>query len=325
MKTEISKSQLFEYFEGKSNLYSKNNIKEWLRVQENQEQYYVWLEEFERKNPMWDANSGEEFQKIKLQISYQANVEKDEVYQLQTYSFWNKKLSIAAMIAGVILVCGVFFKDEIIFKTYATPYGIKQNIVLDDGSVVILNSNSKLIVPRFGFGDNSRDVSLIGEAFFRVIHTKSHQKFVVNTDRNFRIEVLGTEFDVFNRKDKKQVVLEKGKVKIYYGSENEHITMKPGDKVTMNQKGNTILEKTRNPNTYSSWRKNLFVFDKTSLTEVGQLIYQNFGHDVVFSNALAERTLSGEIEAKNEQELLDALSQVFDLKIVRKNNKIEIK
>ena len=324
MKTEISKSQLFEYFEGKSNLYSKSNIEDWLTVPKNQHQYYVWLEEFERKNLIWDANSNEEFHKIKLKISDKENAEKDVIYPLQTHRFDYKKLSITAMIAGVVLICGVFFKDEIIFKTYATTYGSKENIVLDDGSVVNLNSNSKLIVPRFGFGDNSREVSLIGEAFFRVTHTKSHQKFVVKTDQNFRIEVLGTEFDVFNRKDRKQVVLEKGKVKVFYGSENEQITMKPGDKVTMNQKGNTILEKTKNPNSYSSWRKNLFVFDKTSLTEVAQLIYQNFGHEVVFSNALADKTLSGEIEAKNEQELLDALSEVFDLKIVRKENKIEI-
>lgn len=325
MKKEISKSQTFEYFEGKSNLYSKKKIEDWLKYRENQEQYYVWLEEFERKNLIWDANSSQEFYKIKLKTLDKANTEKDEMYLFETPSFRYKKLSIAAMIAGAILICGMFFRDEIIYKTYLTSYGSKQNIILDDGSVVNLNSNSKLIVPRFGFGENSRDVSLIGEAFFRVTHTKSHQKFVVNTNQNFRIEVLGTEFDVFNGKDKKQVVLEKGKVKIYYGIENEHITMKPGDKVTLNLKGNAILEKTNNPKIYSSWRKNLFVFDKTSLTDVGQLIYQNFGHEVVFSNALADRTLSGEIEAKSEQELLDALAQVFDLRIVRKNNKIEIK
>ena len=120
-----------------------------------------------------------------------------------------------------------------------------------------------------------------------------------------------------------QVVLDKGKVKVHYNDKKEAITMKPGDLVTLEQNGVAKLEKPSEPKKYSAWRLHKFVFDKTKLSEVAILLQDNFGLKVtIASSELAHKSISGEIEAKTADELLTAITEIFNLKITRENNTI---
>lgn len=74
-----------------------------------------------------------------------------------------------------------------------TPAGSKTSIVLPDGSEVWLNAFSSLTYTTAGF-NNKREVSLIGEAMFRVKHDSLHP-FLVHT-KNFDVMDLGTVFNV---------------------------------------------------------------------------------------------------------------------------------
>lgn len=74
-----------------------------------------------------------------------------------------------------------------------TPAGSKTSIVLPDGSEVWLNAFSSLTYTTAGF-NNKREVSLVGEAMFRVKHDSLHP-FLVHT-RNFDVMDLGTVFNV---------------------------------------------------------------------------------------------------------------------------------
>ncbi len=323
MKENITKSQLFEYFTGNTSFFLKNEIENWLKIAENQEQYFIWLEEYERKNIHWKVDTNLEFEKLQNRISFGENIEPE--YQIKKHAFYlQKSFKYAASVAGLLLLCAFLLKNQLLYKTYTTAYGVKESVKLEDGTNVMINANSSLTVPRFGFGNSTREVKLDGEAFFSVSHTPTHQKFIVKTDKDFSIEVLGTEFDVRKRGEQMQVVLEKGKVKVHYGQANEQIMMKPGDKVTLNEKGKAEIEKTIQPKAYSAWRNNKFVFAKTTLKEVANILKDNFGLNVILPADLAHRSLSGEIEAKNADELIEALSAVFELKITKQKNKITI-
>jgi ferric-dicitrate binding protein FerR (iron transport regulator) len=94
-----------------------------------------------------------------------------------------------------------------------TPLASKSTVTLPDGSVVILNAGSKIIYDNL-FNINNRQLTLDGEAFFKVTENKKIP-FVVLTS-HVNIKALGTEFNVKAYSDEKVIVttLVKGKVEI---------------------------------------------------------------------------------------------------------------
>jgi transmembrane sensor len=78
------------------------------------------------------------------------------------------------------------------FDEYAAPIGATREVRLADGSEVTLAPASRLQVPRDLSG--ARDVTLDGEAYFRVTHDEARPFRVLAGGNAAR--VLGTEFDV---------------------------------------------------------------------------------------------------------------------------------
>lgn len=75
------------------------------------------------------------------------------------------------------------------------PKGFTYSIILEDGTEVMLNSNSQLLYPS-RFSEEKREVTLEGEGFFNV--KKGGRPFIVNVDNNYII-VHGTQFNINNR------------------------------------------------------------------------------------------------------------------------------
>ena len=147
---------------------------------------------------------------------------------------------------GVALVGGWLLRDRLLQQTYTTAFGEIRVLILADGSRVTLNANSTLRVPRFGFGQQTRNVLLTGEAAFSVTHTLDDKPFIVRTGKSFEVVVLGTEFVVYNRHQGGRVVLNRGKVQLRYkqGEATRQLTMQPGDQATMNARGTTATPAT---------------------------------------------------------------------------------
>ncbi len=82
---------------------------------------------------------------------------------------------------------------------------------LPDKSVVILNSNSKINYTKATWKKN-RTLNLQGEAYFKV---QKGKKFTVNTKLG-NVQVLGTQFNVKQRKNIFEVVCYEGAVKVYF-------------------------------------------------------------------------------------------------------------
>lgn len=97
--------------------------------------------------------------------------------------------------------------------TQVKPVWWKKELVLPDGSQIVLNACSQLQYPT-EFVGNIRDVQLNGEAYFKI--TSDPQKpFQVQTAA-FQIEVLGTEFNVksYPHDQIQSVEVEEGKVQV---------------------------------------------------------------------------------------------------------------
>jgi transmembrane sensor len=172
-------------------------------------------------------------------------------------------------------------------------------------------------------------VSLKGEANFAVVHTPDHKKFVVLTDSLFKVEVLGTEFNVFARKRATKVGLYKGKVKVLYGpsaQQEKSMTMAPGDLITLDEsRGKLAVRKVLHPENFAAWRQGRFIFENTPLTEIKSILQENYGLQVALNGpGLAEKTVSGSFKANSVNELLQALSETLDINVIRQDNHVDL-
>lgn len=85
-------------------------------------------------------------------------------------------------------------QDTVTFEeSSATDRGENHEITLPDGSVVLLNADSR-ISWNSDFNNETREIQLVGEAFFDVVRHPG-RPFIVHTG-NMDVKVLGTRFNV---------------------------------------------------------------------------------------------------------------------------------
>ncbi|MBD2704055.1 FecR domain-containing protein [Spirosoma sp. BT702] len=334
MNESINKQRLFDYFAGKATALEKQQIDEWCRDPTNEEQFYNWLDEWEQSHLQYAANQSVKLEKYHSFLfagqpnTNQSTVTESDKTPEPSRSFLNRlpwwSLAVAA---SLLITLGIFgFQEQLMNQTYTTTYGETQSLTLADGSKVVLNANSSLRVPRFGFGTHRRDVHLAGEANFSVIHTPDDQQFIVHTTKGVNVVVLGTEFTVFTRPRETKVVLAKGKVLVNYPTATQQIgqlMLKPGDLITLDGRGRLKRSTTRQPSDHAAWQRNQFVFDHTTLRDVGQLLTENYGiHVQINGDTLAHQTLTGSFHAENADELLQAISEVLGINVVRHDDQV---
>ena len=155
-----------------------------------------------RKSAKRSRKGLEDDESLKLELFHNIRKKIDEkevsAPRRKVYPQWLK------MAASLVLMIGVGFFAYRVYKemaqgraviqiTKTTLRGQKSNITLADGTNVRLNSESTLIFPE-KFDKDSREVKLIGEAFFQV--TEDPSKPFIITSGDLRTRVLGTSFNI---------------------------------------------------------------------------------------------------------------------------------
>ena len=330
MEANITRELIFGHFANKITPLQRRQIDEWLLTEGNEELYYKWLEEWENNNPEYQPDSEflvkEYLNYIRTHPREQAGESGPGRHFRLSRKWWT--ISMAAAVALLLVSAGLWLnKNTLLYRSYQTTNGEVRRFVLTDGSQVTLNARSSLMVPRWGFGASTREVVLDGEASFTVRHTPNHQKFVVKTGKGFEVVVLGTEFSVFSRSRGARVVLNKGKVQVNYreGQNAKQLVMKPGELVSFDQQNQPTLRPASPFTDLSIWEEKRFVFEQTKLVEVAQMLEETYGLKVEISSPeLAQRELMGSFRANNLDELLQTISDLLDINIIREADTIRL-
>ncbi|MEZ4905936.1 MAG: FecR domain-containing protein [Spirosomataceae bacterium] len=328
MNAEINKDFIFNYFSGKTSALQKQMVDAWVKTPTNEALFYQWLVEFEYQHPQYLADVPKaiaSFQDFADQFDENPAPVKDEKELLSPVRRELWTWIVAASFFTGLLIGGWLFRDNIIYQTFSTSFGETKSLVLSDHTKVALNANSSLRVPRFGFGVKTREVLLVGEAQFSVTHQPNNQRFLVKTNKGLDVIVLGTEFTVYARQRGAKVVLNKGKVALRYqeGKKQKQLMMKPGDLVSFDQSNHLKQEITKQPEKYAAWTNHRFVFDDTTLEEFAHIMEENYGIEVIIGDSsLAKRTLVGSFRADNAEELLEIVTEIFDVKIKKQERKV---
>lgn len=224
-------------------------------------------------------------------------------------------LRVAAGLA--LLILSGFLLEYFVLNpmvAYRTPFGHQLTISLPDSTVVKLNANSNLAYRK----RNPRKVWLDGEAFFEVKKKPTTgANFLVLTN-DLTVEVLGTAFNVIEKLDKTEVVLEEGRVKLNLNRDFEQeLLMEPGDQVTFSAQMNQKVERRQvEPEKISSWKDGVLEFEDVSLTEIMERIEVIYGWKAVYyDNSLKSRKISLGLPSEDLESALLILSKTMGMKI----------
>ncbi|HAT94394.1 MAG TPA: hypothetical protein DCS36_18870 [Sphingobacterium sp.] len=137
-------------------------------------------------------------------------------------------------------------------------------VLLKDGTIVFLNSNSELSYK----GDflKNRILSLKGEAFFEVAKRQQagiKQEFTVLKGKE-RIATLGTKFNVLSREKIEQTVLTEGSIALRSMKSGKNEFLVPGERAMLDDQG-SIDKTTAITEDYTSWKDGNLYYENKSL------------------------------------------------------------
>lgn len=156
---------------------------------------------------------------------------------------------------------------------------------LSDGSVVCLNSNSVLTFPE-NFADDKRSLELEGECFFNVARDES-RPFIISSGE-VDVEVLGTSFNICNKKENNiiSIVVETGKVSV--SSKNESVIITPGQMAIYDKSTKEItIQENQDPN-YLAWKTKQLLFENADLEYIVSTIEKAYNCSIVIDNKIIE-------------------------------------
>ena len=237
---------------------------------------------------------------------------------------------VAATFTGLLIMASFFvfyFLKTGGVTMHTTDYGEMATIELPDASTVVLNGNSTLQYQGPWEEGTLREVWVEGEAYFSVRHLEGDTKFKVHT-QNLTIEVLGTEFNVTNRRGNTQVTLNTGSIRLDASPEASgevvDVIMKPGEQAVLTQDQKFEL-KVVDPELFTSWKEHELVFQNASLQEVASIIEDTYGVSVHFEDSsLRTLKITGSLPNKELDVLTGMLGEILNVKIARDKDKIYI-
>lgn len=180
------------------------------------------------------------------------------------------------------------------YNQLAVQRGGEYSITLTDGTVVWMNSDSKLKYP-MQFTGQQRRIFLVGEAYFEVA-PDPERPFVVVTNCQ-EIEVLGTKFNVCAYPNEMTVTtLVEGSVNLSNFVTLEECRLVPGEQAVIDPVTNEMTVSQVNAGDIIAWTQGMFVFNDNTLDQVMQKLERWYDLPVNYIDSRAkEITFKGNL------------------------------
>lgn len=239
-------------------------------------------------------------------------------------------LKLAAAVGGIMVLSFYLLQHWLpVSEIFSTGNGEQIEVALPDGSKVKLNANTTLKVS--ADWEENREVWLDGEAYFEVEKMKEPntkdelRKFTVHA-REIDVEVLGTSFNVFDRRNLTMVVLEEGVVALKkHQAEEASLRMQPGESVRYFNEKKSFTKEKANTRTTLDWKNGKHTFEATPLRAIGLIIEDNYGLEVnIETDALGDRRFSASVPYGDLDVLLNLVAESMQVEVTKKEDVILI-
>lgn len=258
--------------------------------------------------------------------------------------FWFAALILVLL--GGWLSWHTFISPDNEMNIVSTRNGSKTKVALPDGTQVWLNSDSKLTYPNDFQHINNREVTLSGEAFFKVQHD-ADRPFIIHT-RYLDIKDIGTSFNVkaYPEDEESEATLVSGIIEVtLHNDQSKSYVLKPKEKVVYHAYGNDFSFKANSkkelahaepiskalikPNVEISriksvlapsgdsivaetaWMNNQLVFDAEKFSSLAKIMgrWYNVDFEIKDKN-IADYSFTGVFEGETLEQALDELQMI---------------
>ncbi len=329
----FNRELLAKYLSNEVTPVEKSEVEAWINLSEENR------EELEQGRKMLDSvdafYKADDFNSVVAWQKVQSKMHRPQLRVVQKHNVRKEVISrfykVAAIVVFAVLLgsAGYYFGfrnkvTEVYSEIISAEKQVISEYILPDGSVVALNSNSKLVFPR-NFKGNTREVTIYGEAFFDVKPDAS-KPFIINAG-NAQVKVLGTSFNVkaYPETESVEVVVATGKVQVTgkTGSEvndNHPILLVPGEKGIVTNNG-SVPAKMENTNlNYLAWKTHDFVFNEIPLRDVIICLENTYHVDIEFTQPeLNDLKLTAHFENKPIDFVLNVVRLTFNLDLSEEN------
>lgn len=217
-----------------------------------------------------------------------------------------------ASLLSLLLAGGLWWVDPAWQTEHVqVAVGATHELVLADGSQVLLDSGSRLLIER---RLRSRQLELVeGQARFTVVHADA--PFVVRS-QGVRVRDIGTVFDVRSDARGVRVGVQEGAVEV--GSAHGAVQQLTAGQQLLAVAGELGAVQAVQPSAMAAWSSSVLRFDGTPLRDA---IVDLQRHSEVPLRLADERTgslrLSGEFDSRQMRALLEHLPAVLPVTVVR--------
>lgn len=316
----ISKSLL-----GEASIDEQAAIEKWLQQgDENKKLFADYKKAFELGEKHYENTAPLDIDVNKEWAHFNAAISsnKGKVVELTKEDSKMPLLRIAAAVLVIMvssfLVYNFLFKVETIVRQTAETQKV---ILLPDSSTVTLNSNSMLSYTT-DFNKESRNIELIGEAFFEV--ARDEEKAFTIRVNEASISVLGTSFNVDAKTSETKVVVATGLVELASIATDKKVQLSAGEVGILSEEDNLTASKNTDRN-FNSWKTGIIKFENARLEEVIHSINKIHNVSINLKEGISgdcEVTVS--FEKQSLKSILSVLEATLDLTYAETEGKIII-
>lgn len=208
-----------------------------------------------------------------------------------------------------------------VMQELAVPTGQTLSLTLPDGTRMMANSRTRVRYPK-PFTGKTRDVYIIGEAYFEVAHNKN-RPFVVHA-QGFSVRVLGTRFCLNSyTAEKACVVLAEGRVEVNTAAKDV-VNMLPNERLNIAQ-GQFEAKTKVDAAAYVSRMKGVFPLQGMRLAEVAAYLENYYGVRFRVQGSLQNMQLYGKlVTAAPLADVLSSLCNIAGAEATLKNGVVTI-
>lgn len=196
-----------------------------------------------------------------------------------------------------------------------TAYGVRTKITLSDGSEVWLNSGSTLSYPE-RFTEDKRQVTLSGEAFFKVKSDKDH-RFDVQTSDGITVSAYGTEFNVqaYAEEPDIKATLAEGYIQIDQINQPASQELIPGEQAVYSRHTQQMQVRKANLLVETAWKDGKLVFRRTPMEEIAKQLSRHFNVNIQLQGKeIFDYTYSATFTTETLAEILSLLEKTAPIR-----------
>src|SRR5690606_38132370 len=206
-------------------------------------------------------------------------------------------------------------------NTIHVPNGQQFQLTLPDGSIIWVNTASKLTYPVDFIGDE-RMVTLEGEAYFEIAKDKKKPfKVLAN---GTEILVTGTHFNVSAYPSDARVTTTLVEGGVTVRKNKDQVVLKPGYEALVPDSG-SMIERKGNLEQVLAWKNGYFIFDNMDILSVMRSVARWYNVEIEVSSIHTNKRFGGSFPiTASIDELLKDLETVGKIRFERKGSEVNV-